>query len=227
MYIGKVNEYKFYSISKRRYEREDFKRFVEENAGNGTLAEDVKEAFENKGRICGIYKDKKMAGIYVFKRIKNYFVETDATKIKLGDFEFDLDKFWHGDSKDAYKLVCAIVPEELQKGSEKLNKILKDDIGEQIALGSVAGVEMGEVLWYRKCLKKEKGKDWTSGWMIGFPLGFVMGWLIFDSIVLGFCFGISYSVLFGGSAAATTKTEWREFDFVNPEVKGDDDATLQ
>ncbi|MGN0153858.1 MAG: hypothetical protein ACI4A3_05365 [Lachnospiraceae bacterium] len=220
MTISTVKKYNIHTMNQRRLNRPEFGKRLSEITDVEALKKEIADILEKNGRVYGIYEKKELVGVYLFERREDYFVKKDSG-VKLGDKEFDFEKFWYGDSTAALQFKKAICIEDLDEYKEKIEKDIRFDLKDQIEWVQVAGVEWNEELMYRKNLQKPKSGAW--GYVVGYVMGFVMGWIIFDSIPMGLSFGLMYACMWGGiSVASANGTEIDTLDFVQKrEVNGD------
>lgn len=206
-------QYNIHVINKRRLERPEFGNRLSELTDVDALKKEITDTLEKKGRVYGIYHKKELVGVYIFERREDYFVIKDSG-VKLGDKEFDYEKFWYGDNATALVFRKSICLEAVKENQEKLETDLKGDLSEQISWGQVAGVEWNESLMYRKNLQEKSGQN-VWGYAVGYAMGFVLGWIVFDSISMGLCFGLLYACMWGGISVATANgAEIDTLDFV-------------
>ncbi|MGN0496424.1 MAG: hypothetical protein ACI4GW_09395 [Lachnospiraceae bacterium] len=216
-------QFTIHIINKRRLERPEFGNLLSDVTDVVELKKEIAGILEKNGRVYGIYDKKELFGIYIFERREDYFVQRDSG-VKLGDKEFDYEKFWYGTSTAALQFKKAICLEDMNECKEKIEKDIRADLTEQIAWGQVAGVEWNGELMYRKNLEKKSGSS-VWGYAVGYVIGFVMGWIIFDSIPMGMSFGLLYACMWGGISVATANgTEIDTLDFVKKREVEEDAA---
>ena len=94
MEIGTVKadkKLKIYTIKGKRVDREDFQlgahvgEAVPIEASSENIKKAVDKALVSNGKVCGIYQEKKLVGIYVFERIEDYFIEAGETEAMAGE----------------------------------------------------------------------------------------------------------------------------------------------
>lgn len=213
MHIGTVNKLAIHTVSKRRALREGFGTRLAIFVKSEELKFKVLNAIEHKGRVYGIYQDKELVGIYIFEKMDDYFIKTEDSRVQIGEKKIDFEDKWFGESKAAFRLNDQFLSNEISEHKAKIEEYIRTDLSKQIEWGKIAGVQWGEELIYRKQIdKKGKGINYIWG-----SIGFALGILLFDSFVMGVCFGMMYALLWGGVAlsCSKTKTEWASFDFVN------------
>ena len=203
MVISTVKGFNICTIGKKRLERPGFGKRLGEIANLEELKEEIGRTIVAEGRVYGIYKKKELVGVYLFEKVKDYFVENENLNVKLGNREFNFEKFWYGSNTEALRFKRSICLDEVKDFTEKIEQDLKADLSDQISLGSVAGVEWGEQLMYRKNLHTEpSGGIWGS--LFGFGIGFFTGWMIFhDWEAFGLAF--FYATIWGGVGVAVAK----------------------
>lgn len=213
MAISTVKQFNTYTMNQRRLNRPEFGKRLSEITDVEALKKEIADILEKKGRVYGIYDKKELVGIYIFERREDYFVQRDSG-VKLGDREFDYEKFWYGNSTAALQFKKAICLEDMNECKEKIEKDIRADLSEQIEWGQVAGVEWNEELMYRKNLKDTPSHS-VWGYVGGYAAGFVIGWIIFKSISMGLCFGLMYACVGAGIGVATAgSSEIDTLDFV-------------
>ena len=213
MTISTVKQFNTQTINQRRLNRPAFGKRLSEITDLESLKNEIADILEKNGRVYGIYEKKELVGVYLFERREDYFVQRDSG-VKLGDKEFDYEKFWYGTSTAALQFKKAICLKDVNECKEKIEKDIRTDLTEQIEWGQVAGVEWNEELMYRKNLEKKSGNS-IWGYFVGYAIGLLMGWIVFDSIAMGMSFGLMYAVMWGGISVATAKnTEIDTLDFV-------------
>lgn len=213
MNISTVKQFNTHVMNQRRLNRPELGKRISEITDVEALKKEIIDILEKKGRVYGIYEKKELVGVYLFERREDYFVQRD-TGVKIGDTEFDFEKFWYGTSTAALQFKKAICLEDVNEFKEKIEKDIRVDLKEQIEWVQVAGVEWNEELMYRKNLEKKSGSS-LWGYAVGYVLGFVMGWIIFDSIPMGMSFGLMYACMWVGISVATANgTEIDTLDFV-------------
>lgn len=219
MLISSVGGYKTYTLSKRRVEREDFGIALAKLIDVSELKKKVLEVLEGKGRVYGVYSKKVLVGVYMFERLEHYFIKTEDVGTTIGEEKIHFEGPFMGESTAAYRLKDKIMADEVQEHTDKIEKDMKVDFRDQISFGRIAGVEWGDILQYRKNLKREKDSYSIGGYFLGFAIGMMMGWTCFDSLPLGLCFGVSYAMLWGGCimAASGNKSVWATFDLISHE----------
>lgn len=213
MAISTVKQFNTHTMNLRRLNKAEFGKRLSDITDVETLKKEIADILEKNGRVYGIYEKKELVGVYLFERREDYFIKEDSG-VKLGDKEFDFEKFWYGTSTVAFSFKKEVCLEGMNECKEKIEKDIRFDLKEQIEWGQVAGVEWNEELMYRKNLEKKTSSS-VWGYIVGYAMGFVMGWLIFDSISMGLCFGLMYACIWGGvSVASASGTEIDTLDFV-------------
>lgn len=228
MMIDTVKDYNIYTINEKRLKRPDFGENLKDMVDITELKELIAATISAQGRVYGINKKKELIGVYIFEKTENYFVTEEGSTVKLGAHEVDFDKFWYGSCTAAFCFKKRICLDELKEYTEQIEKKLKADLTSQIIYGNVAGVEWNDQLMYRKHLKEKQDKGITAsiGYISGFALGFIFGWIIFDEWYMGLCFGVSYSMLWGGCGIAiANKSEIDTLNFLNKEPAQNKEVT--
>jgi hypothetical protein len=199
----------------------------------------VLDVLKNKGRVYGIYQKKELVALYIYERIDDFFIknkskdsdEKTKTSFQINDVKrffnmtdddiSDFDDWLWGENKAVYRLVSKYFSDAAKAYQSEIEKCIVADLKAQIEWGQISGILMGEKLIYRKNLEKNGASDHTLGSGAGFTIGVIFGWLVFDSISLGFLWGICFAAI-GGliSTNSATKQEWTTFDFINKKYIG-------
>lgn len=220
MIISTVKDCNVYTIKENRLNRPEFGEKLKDITNIGELKKEIADTLSTQGRVYGIYKKKELVGVYIFEKKENYFIEKEDSGIKLGNHEFDFDKFWFGSCTSAFCFKKSICLDEIKDYIKKIEKDLEHDLTDQIEFGIVGGVEWNDQLIYQKHLEKKpnNGIYSTIGFLGGWALGFWIGFTIFNEWWMGLCFGASYSVLWGGCGIAIAdKSVIDTLYFVNQE----------
>lgn len=220
-----TQKYHICLISKRKLEKREPWEDLSAVTDVESLRKKIDDIMEANGRVYGIYRKKSLTAVYVFERQQDYF-EHSGSKVKLGEKEFDMEKFWYGDCTDALRLRRTVCLESSKECQEKMEEEIRQDLKEQVVCGQVAGVEWNHALMYRKNLENRKNQSSgvAFGYLEGFAMGFIMG-IAMDSIPLGLCFGAMLGLIWGNVGVAWTRgKEIDTLDFVRKE--GKDNATV-
>lgn len=212
MLISTVKEYNTYTMNEKRIAGHGFGDRLKDITDVEKLKDEIAGILAKKGRVYGIYKKKELVGVYLFEKVENYFVKDEYAGIKLGNKEFDFEKFWYGSSTEAYVFRKSICLDEMKDMEEKIKKDLKSDLIDQIQFGIVGGVEWEDQLMYRKNV--EEKTNGIMGVIGGFAIGFAMGWIIFHDW-MAFGLGFLYSFILGGARIVFAKrSEVATLDFI-------------
>lgn len=213
MMISTVKKFNTHTINTRRLNRPGFGERLSTIIDVDELKAEIADTLGKKGRVYGVYEKKELVGVYIFERREDYFSKRESG-IKLGDKEFDFDKFWYGTSTAAFYFKKCVCLEEVEAYKEKMEKDFKVDLTDQIQIGQVAGVEWNDKLMYRKNLQKKSG-HFLKGMLVWFALGFAVGWMISNSLHMAICFGFMYDFFLGGARVIFAEgTQMDTLDFV-------------
>lgn len=222
MSISTVKQFNISTISERRLGKIEFAEELKGITDAGELKRNIHDTISAGGRVYGIYKKKQLVGVYIFEKTENYFVKKEGTGVKLGDHEFDFDKFWYGSNTAAFCFKKSICLDEVKTYVEKIEKDLKVDLSEQIQLGNVAGVNWNNQLMYRRNLVKKSNHGILRA-ACGFLVGFMIGGIIFDGGDMEWgmriCFGFCYASMFGGLGIISSEDDIDTLDFINTDFQ--------
>ena len=156
MEIGTVKadkKLKIYTIKGKRVDREDFQlgahvgEIVPEEASVENIKKAVDKALASNGKVCGIYQEKKLVGIYVFERIEDYFIEAGETEAMAGERRMESQeavrklKEIFEDSKAAMKLILWYLSDALSDQKNKIEDMIRNYMKGCMSDGFWAGLE--------------------------------------------------------------------------------------
>lgn len=233
MEIGTVKadkKLKIYTIKGKRVDREDFRlgahvgEEVPIEASGKNIKNAVDKALASNGKVCGIYQEKKLVGIYVFDRIEDYFIEAGETEAMAGERRMESQeavrklKEIFEDSKAAMKLILWYLPDALSDQKNKIEDMIRNYMKGCMSDGLWAGIEWGDELIYKKDLDPKEKKKVASGYLLGAVVGFAVGWMAMDNIGIGVCYAVIFGNLYGNMIFGGVKNKkvWETFAFVNP-----------
>ena len=233
MEIGTVKadkKLKIYTIKGKRVDREDFRlgahvgEEVPIEASGKNIKNAVDKALASNGKVCGIYQEKKLVGIYVFERIEDYFIEAGKNEAMAGERRMESQeavrklKEIFEDSKAAMKLILWYLPDALSDQKNKIEDMIRNYMKGCMSDGFWAGIEWGDELVYKKNMDPKEKKNVAFGYLLGAVVGFAVGWLAMDNITFGICYAVIFSNLYGNMIFGGEKNKkvWETFVFVNP-----------
>lgn len=238
MEIGTVKadkKLKIHTIKGKRVAKEDFQlgahvgEIVPEEVSEEKVKNAVDKALASNGKVCGIYQEKKLVGIYVFERIEDYFIEAGKNEAMAGERRIEsqeairkLQEIFEN-SKAAMRLILAYLPEALSDQKDKIEDKIRQYMKGCMSDGFWAGVEWGDELIYRKDMDPKEKQKMTAGYLMGAVVGFAVGWMTMDNIGFGLCYAVIFASLYGNMifGGAKNKKVWETFDFVNPKYQED------
>ena len=189
--LGHMKGYEIKSISKRRANKEDFGSSLSQVVAQDTLKEEVLGALETKGKVYGLFKEKELAAIYIFEKIKTKESEIPYLKLNVNKdniLEFitkgTADEVSEEEVKEAapvndketnvYRFVGKYSQPTDEKVIEDFEKMIRAELKEMILWGEVTAVIWGEDVLVIKKIKTE-GKGFVSAIPLGMGFGLAIG----------------------------------------------------
>jgi len=212
--LGHMKGYEIKSISKRRANKEDFGSSLSQVVAQDTLKKEVHEALETKGKVYGLFKEKELAAIYIFEKIKTKESEIPYLKLNVNKdniLEFitkgTADEVSEEEVKEAapvndketnvYRFVGKYSQPTDEKVIEDFEKMIKAELKEMILWGEVTAVIWGEDVLVTKKIKTE-GKGFVSAIPLGMGFGLAIG-IALKNVGLGIALGMLWTMAFGTS----------------------------
>ena len=212
--LGHMKGYEIKSISKRRANKEDFGSSLSQVVAQDTLKEEVLGALETKGKVYGLFKEKELAAIYIFEKIKTKESEipylklnvnkdnilefiTKGTADEVGEEEVKEAASVNDKETNVYRFVGKYSQPTDEKVIEDFEKMIKAELKEMILWGEVTAVIWGEDVLVIKKIKTE-GKGFVSAIPLGMGFGLAIG-IALKNVGLGIALGMLWTMAFGTS----------------------------